>query len=306
MMDVTTRYMEIELQSPLVASASPLTSTIKSIKRLEKAGIGAVTLPSIFQESFEPNSLRTRFNPDSYLTFLQQVKAEVDVPVLVSLNGTSHGDWLNYSKELQLAGADGIECNVYSGFNAELTAAQVESQLVEMAAQLKRRLSIPVAIKVSPMFSAFLDVVKQLEQVGSDAVVLFGRTPRLDFDVDSLKVCNSWQVGSHSDIGVPLRWLSLLNGRTSLSLAASSGVYDHEDVIKYLLAGADVVTVASALIHNGSDYVSVLLKGLQVWMKQHGIKELAQIKTLLADNDFQHTLATERQSAIITLDGGKE
>lgn len=330
-MDLTTQYMGLSLKNPLIAAASPLTSTVKSIQRLEKAGIAAVVLPSLFEEqirreqeeeerialsrndlfpeatSFLPAGLTLERGSQAYLDTIHKAKAAVDIPVIASLNGCSEGGWVDYARQIEQAGADGIELHIYyNPPSLDITGRQVEDVYLDVARRVKNSVTIPVALKIDPFFSAFGNMARQFDEIGVDALVMFNRMLQPDYNLQTMLVEPSWPISKAGEIGIPLRWVSVLHGRLNTSLAATSGAYDHEDIIKYLLAGANTVMLASALIRNGADYVSVLLKGVEVWLKQRDFSGLEEIRGLMSQRSVANPEAFERANYIRTVDGAKK
>ena len=329
-MDLTTHYMGLRLNNPLIASAGPLTSTVKSIQRLEKAGIAAVVLPSLFEEqirqeqeaeerialsrndlfpeamSFLPSELTLERSSQMYLDLIAKARAAVDIPVIASLNGCSEGGWTDYARQIEQAGASAIELNLYyNPPSLDITGRQVEQLYLDVVQQVKRSVAIPVALKIDPYFSAFGHMARQFDEIGIDALVMFNRMQQPDYNLKTMLVETKWPISKAGDIGIPLRWISVLHGQIHASLAATSGAYDHEDVIKYLLAGADTIMLASSLIQNGSDYVAVLLKGLEVWLKQRDFSDLTQVRGLMSQRSVANPEACERANYIRTVDGAK-
>ncbi len=327
-MDLTTKYMGLSLKNPLIAAASPLTSTVKSIQRLEKAGIAAVVLPSLFEEqirreqeeeeriamsrndlfpeatSFLPAGLTLERGSQAYLDTIHKTKAAVDIPVIASLNGCSEGGWVDYARQIEQAGADGIELHIYyNPPSLDITGRQVEDVYLDVARRVKNSVTIPVALKVDPFFSAFGNMARQFDEIGVDALVMFNRMLQPDFNLNNMLVEPSWPISKAGEIGIPLRWISVLHGKVNASLAATSGAYDHEDIVKYLLGGADTVMLASALIRNGADYVSVLLKGLEVWLKQRDFEDLNEMRGMMSQRSVANPEAFERANYIRTVDG---
>ena len=327
-MDLTTKYMGLSLKNPLMAAASPLTSTVKSIQRLEKAGIAAIVLPSLFEEqirreqeeeerialsrndlfpeatSFLPSGMTLERGSQAYLDTIHKAKAAVDIPVIASLNGCSEGGWVDYARQIEQAGADGIELHIYyNPPSLDITGRQVEEVYLDVARRVKNSVTIPVALKVDPFFSAFGNMARQFDEIGVDALVMFNRMLQPDFNLNNMLVEPSWPISKAGEIGIPLRWISVLHGKVNASLAATSGAYDHEDIIKYLLGGADTVMLASALIRNGADYVSVLLKGLEVWLKQRDFEDLNEMRGMMSQRSVANPEAFERANYIRTVDG---
>ena len=332
MMDLTTNYMGLSLENPLIAAASPLTSTLKSIQRLQKAGIAAVVLPSLFEEqirreqeeeeqitlsrnnlfpeatSFLPAGLTLERGSQAYLDTIHKVKAAVDIPVIASLNGCSEGGWIDYARQVEQAGADGIELHIYyNPPSLDITGRQVEDVYLDVIRSVKNSVTIPVALKIDPFFSAFGNMARQFDEIGVDALVMFNRMlQQPDFNLNNMQVETSWPISKAGEIGIPLRWISVLHGKINASLAATSGACDHEDIIKYLLGGADTVMLASALIRNGADYVSVLLKGLEVWLKQRYFAGLNDMRGLMSLRSVANPEAFERANYIRTVDGARK
>lgn len=330
-MDLTTKYMGLSLRNPLIAAATPLTSTIKSIQRLEKAGAAAVVLPSLFEEeirreqeeqeqialsgnnlfpgvtSFLPAGLTLEQGAETYLETIHNARAAVDIPVIASLNGCSEGGWVDYARQIEQAGAHGIELHIYyNPPSLDITGRQVEDVYLDIARRVKSSVTLPVSLKIDPFFSAFGHMARQFDEIGVDALVMFNRMLQPDFNLNNMMVETSWPISKAGEIGIPLRWISVLHGKINASLAATSGAYDHEDVIKYLLGGADAVMLASALIRNGADYVSVLLKGLEVWLKQRGFNNLNDIRGLMSQRSVANPEAFERANYILTIDGARK
>ncbi|WP_067515279.1 dihydroorotate dehydrogenase-like protein [Endozoicomonas ascidiicola] len=299
MLDLSTRYLGLTFKNPLIASASPLTSTVKSVQRLERAGIGAVVLPSLFEEQCLNDAA-----PQQYLDMLQKTKASVEIPVIASMNGYTEGDWLASAVQLEKAGADAIELNIYyNPPSFDVSSQQVEQVYLDILHRVKSEVTVPVSLKVDPFFSAFGNMARQFDEIGVDGLVIFNRMIQPDFNLNTMQLETSWPISKAGDIGAPLKWVSSLHGRVNVSLAASSGAFDHEDIIKYLLAGADTVMLASALIRNGADYVSVLLKGINVWMKQRDFASLNDMRGLMSQKEIQNPEAFERANYIRAVDG---
>ncbi len=319
-MDLSTRYLGLELRNPLVASASPLSNTVDGVRRLADAGVGAVVLYSLFEEqlrreaarnaaladagtesfaeslSYFPAAVDAAPGPEQYLSLLERAVAAVDIPVIASLNGSTTGGWTDYATALERAGAAAIELNIYHlpGYpspgsrSSYFPARDVETRHVEILTTVKAVVKVPVAVKLSPYFSSTGEMALRLDRAGADGLVLFNRFLHPDIDPESLTVTAGFGLSSPAEARLPRAWIALLAGRVRGSLAATTGVEDATDVARYLLAGADVVMTASALLRHGPGYAGVLLDGLSEWMARKGFAAVADARGLLsvpADGD---------------------
>ena len=325
-MDLSTRYMGLELRNPLVASASPLSWTVDGVRRLADAGVGAVVLFSLFEEqvrreaaensrlvdagtesfgealSYFPSSVEDEPGPRRYLSVLERAAAAVEIPVIGSLNGVTSGGWVDYARRLQDAGAAAIELNIYYlPGNTRVSGREVEDRHVEILRSVKDAVSVPVAVKLGPHFSSTGAMALRLDEAGADALVLFNRFLQPDIDPETLSVVP--QVGlSHSSEGRLARtWIALLFGRVHAALAATTGVETADDVTKYLLAGADVVMSASALLRHGPEYAAVLLGGLTDWMERRGFETVDAVRGKLAVPAEADGAEYERSGYVVAL-----
>ncbi len=306
-MDLTTDYMGLRLRNPLVASASPLSWTVDGVQRLADAGVGAVVLYSLFEEqlrreaaenarlvdvgtesfaeslSYFPPSSEDEPGPRHYLSLLERAAAAVDIPVLGSLNGVTPGGWTEYACRMQDAGAAAIELNIYflPGSTA-ISGRAVEDQHVEVLRNVKDAVSVPVAVKLSPHFSSTGEMALRLDDAGADALVLFNRFLQPDIDPETVSVLPQIGLSHPSEGRLPRTWIALLYGRVHAALAATTGVETSADVCKFLLAGADVVMTASALLRHGPEYAAVLVEGLTDWMEDRGFPSLEAWRGKLA------------------------
>lgn len=317
--DLATTYLGLRLRSPIVASASPLTGDLDSLRELETAGIGAAVLPSLFEEQIEHEQIdlhdllehqthsfgeaATWFpelddyttGPQTYLEHLAAAKAAVDVPIVASLNGVSQGGWLRYAKLCEEAGADALELNVYAvEVDPGRSGADVEARTVALVREVRRSVSIPLAVKVGPFYSAFANMAVQLEDAGADGLVLFNRFLQPDIDLETLEVAPWLALSAAAEIRLPLRWIAIVRSAVSLSLAGTSGVHDWEGALKLLLAGADVAMVASAALAHGPGVVTEMLDGLRAWMTEREYVSVEQLKGSLSRAASPDPAAFER------------
>ena len=325
-MDISTRYLGLELRNPLVASASPLASTADGVKRLAGAGVAAVVLPSLFEEelrrqaaqdaalaqagtesfaeslSYFPEGAAAEPGPRQYLSLLERAAAAVDVPVIASLNGVTTGGWTDYASALEQAGAAAIELNIYHLPADPLTSGRdVEQRHIDILTTVKAVVGVPVAVKLSPYFSSVGEVAVRLDRAGADGLVLFNRFMQPDIDPESLGVTAGFGLSSPAEGRLPRAWIALLAGRLRASLAASTGVEDAADVAAYLLAGADVVMTTSALLRHGPEHATALLGGLTAWMTRKGFRALDDLRGKLALPADHGEAARERASYVDTL-----
>jgi dihydroorotate dehydrogenase (fumarate) len=305
-MDLSTPYLGLQLRSPLIASAGPLTSHVEGIRKLADAGVGAVVLPSLFEEQIRHEADRDAHLasagmeshaealsylpglsyddwPYQYLRVIEKAASTVGIPVIASLNGTTPGGWAGYSAAMQDAGAAAIELNVYYLPGDPLVPARdAELRWVEMLTMVKAAVTIPVAVKLAPYFSSPGEMVRILDDARADGLVLFNRFMQADIDPETFTVSAGFQLSTPGEAALPRTWISLLRGRVRCSLAASTGVETPADVAAYLLSGADVVMTTSALLRHGPGYAADLLDGLTAWMRRKGFTSLADLRGLLS------------------------
>jgi dihydroorotate dehydrogenase (fumarate) len=306
-MELSTSYMGLDLRNPLVASASPLSHTVDGVRRLADAGVGAVVLHSLFEEqlreeaalnaqvgeagtesfaeslSYFPAVAEEDTGPRQHLSLLERAAAIVEVPVIASLNGVTPGGWTEYARALQDAGAAAIELNIYYlPGDPHTLGRDVEQRHIEILQRVKDAVTVPVAVKLSPHFSSTGEIALRLDEAGADALVLFNRFLQPDIDPEALAVVPTVALSSPLDAGLPRTWIALLRGRVRAALAATTGVETPADVAKYLLAGADVVMTASALLRHGPGYATTLLDGLSAWMSRKGFRSVDQVRGMLA------------------------
>jgi dihydroorotate dehydrogenase (fumarate) len=318
-MDLSTTYLGLKLRTPLVPAASPLSDEIDSIKQMEDAGASAVVLYSLFEEqlrqdsaelvhnleqgtesfaealSYFPEPEEFHLGPDEYLKHVSKAKKAVKIPVIASLNGSSAGGWTKYAKAIQQAGADAIELNIYNiPTDMDLSSAKIEQAYLDIVKAVKAEVSIPVAVKLSPFFTNFANMAKRLDKAGANGLVLFNRFYQPDIDLESLEVKPNILLSTPMAMRVPLRWIALLYGKTKANLAATSGIHRASDVLKMLMAGADVTMLCSALIRHGVRQIGVIERDLIAWMEEHEYASVTQLKGSVSQKNCPEPSAFER------------
>jgi dihydroorotate dehydrogenase (fumarate) len=318
-MDLSTTYLGMKLKHPVMPSASPLSQTLDGIRRLEDAGASAIVIYSLFEEEIEgeshlldhylslgtesysealsyfPDLNRYNVGPDAYLRHIQNAKAAVDVPIIGSLNGMSAGGWVHYAREIQNAGADALELNIYFvATDIDATPAEVEERYLNIVRSVKSQVTIPVAVKVGPYFSAFGNMAMRLAEAGADGLVLFNRFYQPDFDLEELRVVPNLVLSSRHELRLPLRWLAILHGRIPADLALTSGVHTHEDVLKGLMAGANVTMMASELLRNGIYRIEETVNALTLWMEEREYESVVQMQGSMSQLKVAEPDAFER------------
>ena len=328
-MNLDTTYMGLKLRSPIVVSASSLSENMGNILQMEDSGAGAVVLFSLFEEQIQaeqdcfngiirpkrealgkqgelPEMEDYRFNTEEYLENLRKIKERVQIPIIGSLNGVTPEGWIDYSRRIELAGADGLEINInYIPTDLHLTGENVEKRYLEIVQQVRRNISIPLAVKLSPYFTAIGNTALKMQQAGADALVFFNRFYQPDFDINTLQVLQNLRYSNASEIRLPLMWISLLSGKLEASLAASTGVQSAEEVIKYLLAGADVAMTASALYKQGIRYLETMHEDLRNWMSSKNYESLAEFRGLMNQTQVVDPEEYERANYIRILQQGR-
>lgn len=326
-MKTDTTYMGLKLHSPIVVSACPLSEKTDNILKMEDSGAGAVVLFSLFEEQIRKEEasfagvLRRTTNSfaeaqdffpeqeyaigtDAYLENIRRAKERVDIPVIASLNGTTNEGWIYYSKLMEQAGADAIEVNIFFiPGEIDMSSAEVEHRYLNIIDNIRQTVKIPIAVKLNPYFSAMGNMAYRIKKEGADALVLFNRFYQPDFDINELKIKNDLIYSESNEIRLPLLWIAMLYGKVNLSLAATTGVESAIEVIKYVLAGADVVMTASSLYKNGITYLKTLNTELQDWMLRMGYKDLNSFKGFLSQKDIFDPTAYERSNYIKIVSG---
>jgi dihydroorotate dehydrogenase (fumarate) len=321
MIDLETNYLGLRLKNPIVASASPLCDSLDNIKLLEDHGIAAVVLPSLFEEqltmesemldadlsrgtesfaeslNFFPTLMMYNLGPDGYLELIRKAKASVGVPVIGSLNGESEGGWIRYAREMEQAGADAVELNIYSiVIDPERTSEQVERGYDELVRAIKNSVSVPVAVKLSPFFSAPANMAKRLDAAGADALVLFNRFYQPDLDLESLEVVPSLTLSRPEEMLLRLHWVAVVFGHVQADLAITGGVHSAIEVIKAVMAGARAVMMTSALIENGLQHLGTTLSALNLWMEEHEYESIRQMCGSMSLRNVPNPAAYERSN----------
>jgi len=330
-MDLRTRYLGLELKNPLVPSSSPLSRSLDKAKQLEDAGAGALVMYSLFEEellhdqgvmddylnnqdlghaeasSYLPGSGDTLGSrSDRYLEQLHALKRSLEIPVIASLNGISTGGWVHYGKALQEAGADALELNVfYIAADPGQSGAEIEQRYLDLLTELRQHVTLPIAMKLSPQFSSVAHMVQRLEQAGASGVSLFNRFYQPDIDIDSLRVAPQLHLSSTDEALLAMRWIAILYGQTQLTLAATGGVHTHQEAIKMLLAGADVVHLCSTLLLHGPGHLATILRGLEQWLDESPYETVEQMQGVLSLSHADKTSAAAyaRANYLQLLDG---
>lgn len=319
MIDLTTTYLGLKLKSPIVASASPLSESVEGIRKLEDSGVAAVVLPSLFEEQLEiesqavdsdlsrgtesfseslnyfPDLSDYNLSPDGYLELVRHAKQSVSIPVIASLNGASPGGWIRYARLIEQAGADAIELNLYSIVaDPRLTGAEVEQRDWESVSQVKGAVRIPVAVKLSPFFSAMAWFGKRLDEAGADGLVLFNRFYQPDFNIESLEVEPSLTLSTPQELLLRLHWVAILFGHIRADLAVTGGIHSAQDVLKSMMAGAHVAMMTSALLRNGPGHAAHVLREMTRWMEEHEYDSVRQMRGSMSRRSVANPTAFER------------
>ena len=327
-MDLTTTYLGLGLKHPVVASAGPLSSTLEGVKRLEEGGAAAVVLFSLFEEqirhenesfdylyeqgmerfpeslSYFPEVEEYHVGPEGYLDLVRSAADATDIPIIGSLNGITDDGWTEYAREIEAAGARALELNIfYIPAEISVSGREVEERYVRIVRRVKRAVTIPVAVKLSPFFSSMGEMARRLVEAGADGLVLFNRFYQPDFDLDALEVRTTLELSSPGEIRLPLLWIALLHGRLDTSLAATSGVHGAAGVIKYIMAGADVAMTTSALLRHGPAHIETLVNDMTVWMERHDYESVRQMKGSMSQEKVEDPTAFERANYIKVLEG---
>lgn len=319
MADLTTNYLGIKLRNPLVVSPSPLCDNIDNIKRMEDRGASAVVLHSLFEEqitllsheldsnlsygaesfaeaiTYFPDLGDFRMGPDAYLEHIHKAKQTVSIPIIGSLNGVSKGGWIEYAKKIQEAGADALELNIYFiPTDPNMTSDYVSNMYVDLVREIRKEVTIPLAVKIGPYFSSLPNVAKRLAEAGANALVFFNRFYQPDFDLDNLEVVPHINLSTSSTLLLRLRWVAILYGRIPIDFAITGGVHTAEDVVKSMMAGAKVAMMTSALLKFGIPHLSTVLKKLEQWMNEHEYDSIEIMQGSMSQKSVNEPTAFER------------
>ncbi len=319
MTDLSTKYLGLELKNPLVASASPLSEKVETVRQLEEAGVSAIVVYSLFEEQIVSESLeldhflsrdtesfaeamthlpdigKYSLGPEKYVEHIANIKGAVDIPIIGSLNGVSSGGWIDYAEKIQAAGADALELNLYYlPTDTAINGNELEAAYLSTVNDVSSKISIPLAVKLSPFVTAIPNFAQKLAQAGADGLVLFNRFYQPDFDLEELEVVPNLVLSASDELLLPLRWIAILQGRVPVDFALTSGVHTAEDMLKAMMAGAKVAMSASALLKNGVKYASQLLGDLEAWMVEHEYESIQQMQGSLSQESSGNDAAFER------------
>jgi len=326
MPDLTTTYLGLQLKNPLVASASPLSKKVDTVRRLEDAGAAALVMYSLFEEqitheSFELDHYLERgthtyaealsYFPDldyhnlgtePYLEHLHKIKQAVNIPIIGSLNGISTGGWVEYAHRIEQAGADALELNIYYlPTDPDLSGAELEEDFVQLVRDVRAKVKLPIAVKLSPYFTALPNLAKRIVEAGANALVLFNRFYQPDFDLEELEVVPNLILSTSQELRLPLRWIAILYGRIEVDFALTTGVHSAQDVLKAMMAGANVAMMTSTLLENGVGRIMHILTDLQEWMEEHEYVSIEQMRGSMSQRAVAEPAAFERANYIKAL-----
>lgn len=329
-MDLSTTYMGLKLKNPIVPSASPLSQSVDTVKAMEDAGAAAVVVYSLFEEqithesgelnhylsagaesyaeatSYFPPQEQFHLGPYEYLDHIANLKKAVDIPIIGSLNGASSGGWIKYAQNIEQAGADALELNIYYvATNPNITGSEIEKMYADVLKEVKRNVKIPVAIKLSPFFTSMSNTAQKLDDAGADALVLFNRFYQPDFDLENLEVVPNLLLSTNWEMRLPLRWIAILYDNIKASLGATSGIHTHTDVLKVMMAGGDVAMMASELLLNGTGRITKILDGMKRWMEEKEYDSISMMKGSMSQKKIAQPAAFERANYMKTLQSFK-
>jgi dihydroorotate dehydrogenase (fumarate) len=318
-MNLTTTYLGFKLRTPLVPSASPLSEKIDNIKRMEDAGASAIVFHSLFEEqvrrdhhdlqfyldqgtesfaeslSYFPDHEDFKVGPEAYLEHIARAKASVQIPIIGSLNGTTFGGWMTYARQIEQAGADALELNIYNvPGDPERTPDDIENEYLTIITSIKAQLNIPVAVKLSPFFTNFSHFARRVDRSGADALVLFNRFYQPDIEIENLEISPNVLLSTPMAMRLPMRWIAMLHGRIGANLAATSGIHRATDALKMLMAGADVTMLCSVLLRRGIEHIQVIEREMREWMEEHLYESVEQLKGSMSQRKCPDPTAFER------------
>lgn len=326
MIDLTTTYLGLRLRSPIVASASPLCDSIENIRRFEENGVGAVVLPSLFEEqlalesqavnsdltrgaesfaeslNYFPDLHNYNLGPDAYLELIHKARTSVSIPVIASLNGFSPGGWTRYAKVIEEAGASALELNIYDVVtDPNHAGSKVENDYCDLVKHIKKSIRIPVAVKLSPFFTAMANVAKRLDEAGADGLVLFNRFYQPDIDIDLLEIVPSLKLSQPRELSLRLHWAGILYGNVLANIAITGGVHSGRDVIKAIMAGAHAAMMTSAFFENGIRHANVVLHDMTRWMEEHEYESVAQMRGSMSRRSVPNPSGFDRANYVKVL-----
>ena len=294
-MDLTTNYLGLSLRSPLVPSASPLSEKIDNVRAMEQAGAAAVVFHSLFEEQIEAVTPEFRVDPAMYLEHIAQAKRNVGIPVIASLNCTTLGSWISYARRITEAGADALELNIYKiPTRSEVTGSTIEDIYIDTVRSVRAATKIPLAVKLSPYFSSFANMAASLDTLDVDGLVLFNRFYQPDIDLEKMEVAPNLTLSTPADMRLPLHWIGILYGKIRANLAATTGIYQAHDVVKLVMAGADVTMLCSALMRHGITHIQRMEMDLNVWLEQHQHNSLRELRGVMSQQNCPDPTAFER------------
>jgi dihydroorotate dehydrogenase (fumarate) len=318
MTDLSTNYLGFDLKNPLIASASPLSAYVDNIKRMENAGIAAVVLPSLFEEQIEreesganqfpelhnvlPDALKHiprmreyNLGANGYLSLVYQAKQAANIPIIASLNGYYSGGWVKYARLIESAGADALELNIYYlAAQPHISGADIEQMYIHLVQSVKAEVKIPVAVKISPFFSALAHMATQLDEAGADGLVMFNRFYQPDFDLEEQSVVSNLDLSRPSELRLRLRWAAILADHVKADIAVTGGVHQATDVVKAMMAGAKVAMVASVLLGRGIEHIGHILTDLETWLQDHNYDSIEAIQGKMSQQSVADPAALER------------
>jgi dihydroorotate dehydrogenase (fumarate) len=324
--DLSTTYLGLRLKTPLVASSSPMCQDVGNVRRMEDAGASAVVLQSLFEEQIDideseldrfltessgmsaeatthfPDLMRPVMGPETYLAHIAKCKQAVKIPIIASLNGTTIGGWLSYAKQMQQAGADALELNIYHiPVDSDVTAEQVEQKYVELVQAVKKEVTIPVSVKLGPYFSSMANFAKKLDAAGADGLVLFNRFYQPDYNLESLEVVPNLILSNPYELLLRLHWTAVLYGQVKADIAVTGGVHSATDVVKAMMAGARIAMMTSALLKRGISFLDTLSTELLVWLGEHEYDSIRQMQGSMSRNAVPQPQAFERANYMCVL-----